>query len=387
MFHTSWIELSKRALNNNLHYLKQRVGPQVTFSMVVKANAYGHGIEELLPLIEEAGVEHFSVFSVAEAQRVQRIKRARCSLMIMGFVDDDQLEWAIENDVSFFVFTPERLAATRATAQRVGKPARIHVELETGMHRTGFCEDQLGEVVRGLDGAGHRLRLEGLCTHLAGAESLANHERVLAQIREYERLCRALRDQGLVPRFRHVACSAGVFNYPETIYDLVRVGIAAYGFWPNDESRVRHLLSLGENGELAEDPLHRVLSWKSTIMSVNRVPEGRYVSYGNAYKTNRPSLIATVPVGYGYGYSRTLSNNGHLLVRGKRVPVVGTVNMNMAVIDVTDVQGVAVGDEVVLIGTQGDALITVASFADMNNALNYELLTRLPDHIPRIPVM
>jgi alanine racemase len=138
--------------------------------------------------------------------------------------------------------------------------------------------------------------------------------------------------------------------------------------------------------QLGEDPLLRVLSWKSNILSINEVPEGEYVSYGKSYLTNRPSKIATIPVGYGYGFSRELSNKGHVLVNEKRVPVVGAVNMNMMVIDVTDLPDVQVGDEAVLIGTQGDLTITVGSFGDMNHSLNYELLARLPHHIPRHPV-
>ena len=160
---------------------------------------------------------------------------------------------------------------------------------------------------------------------------------------------------------------------------MVRVGISNYGFWPSAESKMMHM----KNENFNEDPLRRVLSWKSVIMSVNTVPEGKYVSYGRSYLTNRKSKIATVPVGYGYGFSRTLSNNGHVLVRGKRAPVVGTVNMNMVIIDVTDIADVKVNDEVVLIGTQGDTEISVGSFSDMNISMNYELLTRLPSHIPR----
>jgi alanine racemase len=161
--------------------------------------------------------------------------------------------------------------------------------------------------------------------------------------------------------------------------DLIRVGISGYGFWPSEETKARHL----HVNEMEEDPLIRVLSWKSNILSINDVPEGAYVSYGKSYLTNRASKVATVPVGYGYGFSRDLSNNGHVLVNEKRVPVVGAVNMNMMVIDVTDLPNVRIGDEVVLIGSQGDLMITVSSFGDMNNSLNYELLARLPQHIPR----
>lgn len=382
MLHTSCIQLNKDALNNNIRYIRNRIGRDVRYSMVVKANAYGHGIEEFLPMVEDCGVDHFSVFSVAEAKRAFEIKNENCELMIMGFIDDDQLVWAIEHEVSFFVFTIERLHKAIEMARKIKKAAKIHVEMETGMHRTGFCKDQLEEVVLLLRKHAKYLRIEGICSHLAGAESIVNYKRITEQISTFNDLCSWFHAEGFQPRYRHLACSAGVLNYPDSVFDMVRVGISNYGFWPSDETKMMHM----KNEGFEDDPLQRVLSWKSVIMSVNRVPKGRYVSYGKSYMTNRDSKIATVPVGYGYGFSRTLSNNGHLLVDGKMVPVVGTVNMNMVVIDVTDVDQAAVGDEVVLIGEQGEESISVGSFSDMNNSLNYELLTRLPSHIPRVVV-
>ncbi|MFO8128831.1 MAG: alanine racemase [Bacteroidales bacterium] len=379
MLHTSYIELSKRALNNNIQFMKNKAGRGVKYSMVIKANAYGHGIEDLLPMIEDAGIDHFSVFSVTEAMRVHKIKKDVCDLMIMGFVDDDYIEWAIDNDASFFVFSMDRLKAVKQIGKKTKKRAKVHIELETGMHRTGFCQDQLEEVVGIIKGNPDVFEMEGLCTHLAGADSITNYKRVMDQIVTFQDLCSWFNSEGLASRYRHIACSAGVLNFPDHVFDLVRVGISNYGFWPSNETKMMHM----RNGDIPEDPLKRVLSWKSEIMSVNNVAEGKYVSYGTSYLTNRRSKIATVPVGYGYGFNRTLSNNGHVLVHGKRVPVVGTVNMNMMVIDVTDLPGVKVNDEVVLIGEQGDVEISVSSFGDMNNSMNYELLTRLPDHIPR----
>ena len=379
MLFTSYIELSKSALNNNIRFMKEKAGPGVKYSMVIKANAYGHGIEDLLPMIEECGVDHFSVFSVEEARRALEVKREACHIMIMGFVDDDYLEWAIENDISFYVFTPERLEKVAEVSKKTSKPARIHVELETGMHRTGFCSDQLSWVMDVLKSNRENIVIEGLCSHLAGAESLSNFPRIRKQIATFNKLCSHFTTSGLKPRYRHLACSAGVLNFPESAMDLARVGISNYGFWPDNETKMLHL----ENGKAFNDPLKRVLSWKTKVMSVNRVKENEYVSYGSSYITNRDSKIATVPVGYGYGFSRTLSNLGHVLINGKRVPVIGSVNMNMMVVDVTDLPDVKVNDEVVLVGKQGDREISVSSFSDMNNSMNYELLTRLPSRIPR----
>lgn len=383
MLHSSYIELSKNALNNNIQFLKSKLKPGVRYSMVIKGDAYGHGIESILPMIEEAGVDHFSVFGVDEAMRAYKIKRDECDLMIMGFVDDEYLEWAVEHDVSFFVFTMERLLALVEVAKKTTKPARVHIELETGMHRTGFLPNELTRVAEILTKNDKNIVLEGLCTHFAGAEELSNFSRVNRQIDRFKRICHWFHDFGLKPRYRHVACSAGLLNFPDSAMDLVRIGISNYGFWPSEETKMLHLR---QNGEQLKDPLERVLSWKSKILSVNHVGEGEYVSYGKSYITNRDSLIAVVPVGYSYGFSRTLSNLGHVLVQGKRVTVIGSVNMNMIVIDVTDIPDVKVNDEVVLIGNQGNLNISVSSFSDMNNSMNYELLTRLPEQIPRYRV-
>jgi alanine racemase len=379
MLHTSHILLSKGALHHNIQYMKQKAGKKARYSMVIKSNAYGHGIEDLVPLAEKCGVDHFSVFSTAEAQRANLVKSPDTDIMIMGFVDDDYLAWAVENDIAFYVFTLHRLRETISAATHTTKPARIHLELETGMHRTGFTGNTLAEAIRLIKDNSETIRLEGLCTHLAGAEHMTNYDRVRNQLHKFERLCNHLGSEGLQPKYRHVANSAGVLNFPEATLDLVRVGIANYGFWPSSETRMRHLM----DGKFEKDPLKRVLSWKSQIMSVTYVDEGEWVSYGKSYRTNRPSQIATIPVGYGYGYSRELSNNGHVLVDGKRVPVVGTVNMNEMVIDVTDVKQIDVGTEVVLIGEQNGLSISVSAFGEMNKSMNYELLARLPHHIPR----
>jgi len=384
MLHTSYIELNKQALQENITFLKSLLPSQETrFSMVVKANAYGHGIEELLPMAEDCGVDHFSVFSVAEAIRVQKATCTRSEIMILGFIDNDYLQWAIKEGVSYYVFSMDRLEASLAAAKKVGKPAKIHIELETGMHRTGFTEKQLPRVLDFMEANAEYMSLEGLCTHFAGAEDLKNIDRIKAQIENFKRIRKQVAKRQIKVRFHHTTCSGALFNYPEAMLDLVRIGISSYGFWPNQETRILYL----RKKNLQEDPLKRVLTWKSKILSVSDVPADAYVSYGKSYLTTRPSKIATIPVGYGYGFSRNLSNNGHVLLGGRRVPVIGYVNMNMVVIDVTEMEAdVQVGDEVVLIGKQGEQTMTVSSFSDMNNSMNYELLTRLPDHIPKYPV-
>src|SRR6056297_2148362 len=199
MLHTSYIELSKKALNNNIQYLKSMLKPNVRYSMVIKGDAYGHGIESILPMVEEAGINHFSVFGVDEAMRAHKIKRDICEIMIMGFVDDEYLEWAIEHNVSFFVFTMERLQAVVQVAKKTSKPARVHIELETGMHRTGFLPHQLTAVAERLIKNDKTIVMEGICTHLAGAEHNGNFDRVNEQIQQFKKYCKWFHDFGLKP--------------------------------------------------------------------------------------------------------------------------------------------------------------------------------------------
>jgi alanine racemase len=380
---TSSIELSRPALKNNLRFIRSRLPSGTELSSVVKGNAYGHGIETFVPLAEELGVRHFSVFDSYEAARVVACAGPDVRAMIMGHIADDEVEWAVAHGVEFWVFDLERLAAASAAAATVGRPARIHLEVETGMHRTGFEIDELVEAGRRIAAEPTRFTVRGLCTHFAGAESISNHTRVVRQIERFGEANARLESTGTRAQRRHAACSAATLAYPETIYDMVRIGILQYGFWPTEEIRIR---SLQRDGEIGDNPLRRVIRWQSHIMDVKAVEAGEFVGYGTTHLAARRSQIATVPVGYGHGYARALSNQGRVLIRGRRCAVVGIVNMNVILVDVTHVPRVARGDEVVLIGRQKNLSVSVSSFAELSNQLNYELLTRLPANIPRTVV-
>ncbi len=185
MFETSYLEISKTALKNNLDYLRGRIGKDVVFSSVIKGNAYGHGIEHFLPIAEQCGVTHFSVFSAHEALRASRCKRTESKIMIMGIIDNEELEWAIQHKVSFFVFEMDRLKAAVKTASKLKKKARIHIHLETGFHRMGFESEQLEEVANYVEAKSKYLEYDGISTHYAGAESVSNYLRVKTQIERY----------------------------------------------------------------------------------------------------------------------------------------------------------------------------------------------------------
>lgn len=380
MFHTSFIELNKKAVYSNINLLKAHFGDHSKISIVVKGNAYGHGMKEYVPIIESTGIDHFSVFSADEAYDCLKASEKNSTIMIMGMIEDDALEWAVEHDIHFYVFDIERLEHAIAAAKKVGKPALLHIEVETGMNRTGFPEHELPEVIDILNANKEHFRFEGLCTHYAGAESIANHVRILEQIHNYNKTYEWFLKQGYRPARKHTACSAAAVGYPETRMDLMRLGIMSYGFWPSQETFIHFI---NKNG-LKYDPLERVISWKSKLTNIKEVKMGEFVGYGTTYLASTDMRIGIVPVGYAHGFSRSLSNQGRVLIKGNRVSVIGMVNMNIMTVDLTNLPEAERGDEVVMIGTQGNLTISVASFGALSEQLNYELLTRLPQNIPRV---
>lgn len=382
--HTSQIELSLSALRTNINYVKSKLGDKVKFSAVVKGNAYGHGIEQFAVMLQRCKVDHFSVFSVNEAKRVKGVVKKGATLMIMGFIDDQDLDWAIENEIQFFVFELERLKCAIETAKALNKKAIVHLEVETGMNRLGIDDNIVSEVIKLIKENKDYLQIEGMCTHYAGAESISNYLRIKDQIYRFNKLYKEFVAHDITPAYRHTACSAATINFPETIMDMVRIGILMYGFWPSPESFVFQFKD--KPSTKIKDPLKRVISWKSKVMAVKKVAKGDFVGYGTSYLASQKMTIAIAPVGYAYGYSRNLSNLGYVLIHGKRSLVIGMVNMNLMIVDVSELVDVKKDDEVVIIGKQKNQSITVASFSEMSQQLNYELLTRLPTYIPRVVV-
>ena len=379
MHTNSHIQISQKALQNNIDLLKKIFGKKIILSSVAKGNAYGHGISEFSRAAFNCGVTHFSVFGADEARAVHKELNDKVEIMIMGYLSDEDIVWAIENKVSFYIFDKIRLSTTLKIAKKTSNPALIHIEIETGMNRTGFDKSELNWVAKILKANTNVLVFQGLCTHYAGAESVANFHRIKNQIARFSEVEAFFEKENLVPKIRHTACSAASMMFPETRMDLVRIGIMQYGLWSSPEVFVNYL----NEQHLTEDPLRRIISWKSEVMNVKNVDSGEYVGYGTSFMASEKMKIAVVPVGYSHGYSRSLSNLGRVLINGKRCMVIGTVNMNMLTVNVTDLEGVKKGDEVVLIGNQEDVSISIASFSDFSNTLNYELLTRLDKGIPR----
>ncbi len=379
----SKIELSKKAFQQNIAFLRSRLRGGVKFSSVIKGNAYGHGISTFIPMAEECGINHFSVFSANEADGVLKFRsNPETRVLIMGMIRDEELEWAVENDIEIYLFEISRFESVIAAAKKVARPAKVHLQIETGMNRTGFEEPLWEAVFREVKKNREYLQLKGLCTHYAGAESVANYYRIQNQNKQFAKALEMTETVFGEKPFAHTSSSAAFLTYPEMQYDMVRIGIAQYGLWPSRETFMHQMKANGFSRE--EDPLKRVITWKSEVMNTKWVNEGEFIGYGNVYMAGRNMQIATVPIGYSHGFGRNLTNTGYVLIRGERAGVVGIVNMNMITVDVSDIADVQKGDEVVLIGSQGDDAITLASFSEMTNHLNYEVLTRLPASIPRV---
>ncbi|NJP03893.1 alanine racemase [Candidatus Gracilibacteria bacterium] len=376
---TSVLEISKSALQKNLSFIRKVIGKKPVLSCVVKGNAYGHDIKTYIPLAEECGINHFSVFSDYEAAQVLKASNKKSTIMIMGMIDPQNMTWVIKNGIEFFVFDIDRVQKAIQIAKKFKTKAHIHLELETGMYRTGLDQEQLKILIPILHENSEYIEIEGVCTHFAGAESISNYYRIMKQVKQFQKICSWLETQDIHAKRKHAACSAAIINFPKTRLDLVRVGVMQYGFWPTEETFINYITKRQNK----KNPLVPVLSWKSTVMSVKNVPAGQYVGYGDSFLANEDMKIAIVPVGYTNGYSRMLSNTSSILVHGKRVGVIGSVNMNLLIINVSQIPDIKKGDEVVLVGSQEDQRISFASFREQKNALNYEVLARLPENIQR----
>lgn len=381
MASTSTINISKNALKSNIEFIKKIISQNVKISAVIKGNAYGHGTDKILPALEDIGIRHFSVYSSAEAKIAFKYKTNNNSvIMIMGYISNSDYKWIIENNIQFYIYELTVLEKAIELAKESKSKALIHLDIETGMNRTGLNINDLNRAIKLIKENTNFINVIGFTSHLAGAESIANHIRVTKQLSVFKKRIKFLEENNITAEVKHIACSAAAINYPSSCFDLIRTGILIYGYWPTKETFLNYL----HKNKTREDELKRVIKWHSKVMSVKNVKEGEFIGYGLGYQATRDLKIMIVPVGYANGYSRSLSNNGHVLVSSCRAPVIGAVNMNMVICDITEIDNVKIGDEVVLIGKQGDHEISFASFAEMNNSLNYEILARLPGNIPRI---
>lgn len=365
----SWVEISRSAWLQNWEVLSRVVAPAMPMA-VIKANAYGHGLLLCAKLAEEAGVSLLGVDSIEEAIRL-REEGIKAPILIMGFIPEDQLiELKALEDVSITCYHREFLSVIAKANSRVG----IHLPIETGLSRQGI---ELPELCGFLDEIKKlQLHLVGIYSHLANVEDVADREYTDKQNAELQKAIVIINEYKIDSVKIHLSASGAAILYSDIRYDVCRLGIAQYGLWPSERIR-----------QQAGFELKPVLTWKTRIAQIKTLKAGTPVSYGLTEVVQKDSVIAVLPTGYYDGYDRTgFSSQAQVLIGGKHCKVLGRVCMNMCMVDVSGVPDVKAGDEVVLLGQQGSERISAEELADLAGTINYEIVTRISSHLPRILV-
>jgi alanine racemase len=298
----------------------------------------------------------------------------------LGYVSNDDLERAIEHDLRFTVYNPETIEFLGSLSVHSSKKIRLHVKVETGTHRQGVREEDLLSFVENVQ-EHPGLILEGLSSHFANIEDTTDHSYARYQLDNFNKICQSLEDRGIEIPIKHIACTAATILFPETYFDMVRIGIGMYGLWPSKETYLSCLL---QNRKPIQ--FKPVLTWKTRIAQIKQIPKGAYVGYGCTFRATRDTVLAVLPIGYYDGYSRDFSNVSYVLTKGQRAPVRGRVAMDFIMIDVTDIPDVRLEDEVVLLGEDGGDSITADDLAALAGTINYEIVTCINPLIPRIIV-
>ena len=347
---------------------------------IVKADAYGHGAARVARVLLEAGAPLLAVALVEEGLEL-RESGIEAPILVLGAAYGERYDLLVRHRLTPIVFTAEHIARLAAAARAAGGRAAAHLKIDTGMGRLGTPPAELPAVIEALRAA-PEVELEGLCTHFACAdvEPRSTTER---QVRLFQEASRALACAGFAARLHHLANSAGTLEYAAARQDLTRPGIMIYGYSPFESAA-----SISPAAREVAESLRPALTWRTAILHVKTVAAGTAVSYGGHWVARRSSRIATIPVGYGDGYDRRLSGrpgfgSADVLVRGRRAPIAGTVCMDMSMVDVTEVPGAEVGDEVVLLGAQGGLHIGADELASRLGTISYEVLCAIGRRVPR----
>jgi alanine racemase len=364
----TWAEIDLDAVARNVSSFKRHVGENVEVMAVVKANAYGHGAVPVGKAALEAGATRLAVHRAAEGGELRQA-RIEAPILVMGYTPPDDARAVVRWRLTPSVITLEAARALSQEAAAVGVTLPVHIKVDTGMGRWGLLPDEVVEFVRALQNL-PSLRLEGIFTHFATADC-TNASHVVSQLEVFNRVLADVRHAGFDVPVVHAANSAATMRLPAAHFKAVRIGIAMYGMEPSSEWQ-------------SVFPLQPVLTLKSTVNRVRRLPAGSGISYGRTFVTQRSTLAALVPVGYGDGYHRSLSNRGCVLIRGQRAPILGRVCMDQCVVDVTHIPGVQQDDEVVLIGRQGQEVISAEEVARLAGTINYEVTTSLLPRVSRL---
>lgn len=364
-----WAEIDLDSLKYNIRNIKKIVGNKEVIA-VVKADAYGHGAIDIVPTLLENGASKLAVAMISEAIELRR-NNINAPILILGYTPLTCGEELIEYNIEQTVFDYKYAKELSDIAMGMGKKAKIHIAIDTGMGRIGFMpnEESVKDIINisKLEG----IEIVGLFTHFATADE----EDKSYSYEQYEKIIRIsnlLKEKGLDIPFKHVSNSGAIIDLPETYLDGVRAGIILYGYYPSNEVNKEKL------------KLKPALTLKARISHIKELDKDMYISYGRTFKTNRKSIIATLPIGYADGYIRNLSDKVKVLVKGKFANVVGRICMDQCMIDITDIPGVQVGDEVILLGEDNGIKYNADDLAEELNTINYEILCLLKERIPRV---
>ncbi len=373
---SSWIEISKRSLSNNLNSFRSILRPGSALTAILKSNAYGHGTDLMAKLCIEEGVSRIGVNSIEEAQSIRKID-PKIPILIMGEIQNPEKRKEVLSDPNFWIIfsRPE----TARTLSSLNPAPKLHLKIDTGMGRLGNHGETLRHTLEELKKVG--IILHGICTHFASTEDVLEHKYSLMQIQKFEKAVLLAESFGYKNLIRHMCASASTMLFSYAHYEMVRVGISLYGLWPSIQTRLSLNLSGNKNFQLSP-----ILSWKTRIVHIQNHPANSYIGYGSTFQTSYPTKVAIVPIGYYEGLDRKLSSNGDMLVLGKRARIIGRICMNMTMLDVTHIPGADVGSVVTVIGQDGEELISADDIADRTHTISYEITTRISESICRIVV-
>ncbi len=347
--------------------MRERLGNKTEFLAVVKADGYGHGAVQVARAALKAGARMLAVAIVEEGIEL-RAAGITCPILVLGGIEPSAADAVVKADLTQAVFSEEIIRALRMSGLKFGRTAKVHLKLETGMNRIGVrTKERAVELVRLIDSMPW-IELTGCFTHMATADCEDGEEATLHQIARFEELCDAIGQAHPAPITRHAGNTACIFRYPQAHFDMVRGGIALYGYPPVPEAQ----------------GLRPAMRWVTHAVMVKELRAGDRVGYGGTFTADRPMRVMTLPVGYADGYRRGISGKGCVLVRGKRAKVLGRVCMDQIMVDVTEIEGAQAGDEAVLMGAQGEDCISAEEMASWLDTISYEVLCSPSRRVPRV---
>lgn len=360
------------AIRHNIQDARSHIADGTRLMAIIKADGYGHGATEVASAIDDL-VDAYGIAILEEGVELRRAGVTK-PILILGYSPAAQYEEVIYNDITQAVFTYEMAKQLSDTAVRLGKKALVHIKTDTGMGRIGFCPtEESADIVARIQEL-PEIEITGCFTHFATADE-KNKTFTKKQLSDFQQFAGMLRERGISNIILHASNSAGIIDIPEANLDMVRMGISLYGHYPSEEV------------EREQADLRPAMSLISYISYVKTVPAGTPIGYGSTFVSGEEMHIATIPVGYGDGYPRQLSNKGSVLIHGQRAPIVGRVCMDQFMVDVTEIPQVQVGDEVVLFGRQKGEELSVEEVSALAGSFNYEMLCNVGKRIPRVYFM